>query len=65
MNDIEFCVSAQKIYGKSGWKGQLAKRLGRRRETISRYANGRMPVPPTIELAMRALELDIIAERMS
>lgn len=63
MTQDEFIASGQKIFGKVGWKGQLAKRLGRRRETIGRYAQGVAEVPPAIELAMRALESDVIAER--
>ena len=63
MTHEQFCASGQRIYGKVGWKGQLAKRLGKRRETISRYANDKLDVPPSIELAMKALELDILGER--
>lgn len=63
MTADEFSASGARIYGLYGWKTQLAKRLGRRRETIARYASGQARIPEAVELALKALEANLIAER--
>ncbi len=55
MTKEEFIASGQRAYGSSGWQKQVAARLSMNPATINRYARGRMPVPVTVELAMRAL----------
>lgn len=59
MTNEEFIASGQRIFGKSGWQRQLAKRLGRDEGTVSRYAKGRVPIPEVVALAMRGLEQEI------
>lgn len=55
MTPIEFKTSAQRIFGKSGWKGQLAEALCVNRSTIWRYTSGERPIPESVALALEAL----------
>jgi hypothetical protein len=55
MTPEQFQTAAQRIYGKSGWKGQLADALDIHRATIGRYAKGARPIPETVALALEGL----------
>lgn len=46
--------AGQAIYGKIGWKGQLAEALGVHRSTITRYLRG-AEIPRSVELAVERL----------
>jgi hypothetical protein len=63
MTHDEFSAAGARIYGRHGWRTQLATRLGLRRETISRYASGHARIPVAVELALQTLEANFIAER--
>ncbi len=56
MEKEAFITAGQRLYGKHGWKTQLAETLGMSRATIHRYASGSLPVPGRVSLAMQALE---------
>ena len=56
MEKEAFITAGQRLYGKHGWKTQLAETLGMSRATIHRYASGALPVPGRVSLAMQALE---------
>jgi predicted transcriptional regulator len=55
MTSAEFIEAGKRIFGKSGWRGQLAEALRIDRATVWRYANGIRPVPESISLALEAL----------
>jgi hypothetical protein len=56
MKKETFITAGQRLYGKHGWKTQLAETLGMSRATIHRYANGELAIPGRVALAMQALE---------
>ncbi len=39
-------------------KAALARRLGYRREAVSRYEHGHQTIPPVVALAVKALEAE-------
>ena len=51
----ELHATGLKIYG-SRWKTPLAKALGYRRETVSRWASGKQPIPVAAEKALLLLD---------
>jgi transcriptional regulator with XRE-family HTH domain len=55
MSPVQFCETAKRIFGKSGWKGQVADALQINRSTVWRYANGTSAIPEQVSLAMEAL----------
>lgn len=55
MTAYEFQKAGQALYGRHGWKTQLAEVLGMSRGTITRYAQGTLTVPVRVKLAMDAL----------
>jgi hypothetical protein len=56
MEKETFITAGQRLYGRHGWKTQLAETLGMSRATIHRYATGDLPVPNRVALAMQAIE---------
>jgi len=56
MTKEEFKEAGQRLCGRYGWQKELAERLGKRPETISRYTTGKTEVPRIVELALRGLE---------
>lgn len=56
MEKEAFIKAGERLYGKHGWKTQLAQTLGMSRATIHRYAAGDLSVPGRVALAMQALE---------
>ncbi len=58
MDKTEFTAAGSKLYGEYGWKVRLAKHLDLSRNTITKYANGQLVIPKTVELAMRQLEAE-------
>ena len=55
MDKTAFIDAATRIFGKSGWRGQLAEALAVDRSTIWRYEKGKREIPETVALAMEAL----------
>ena len=55
MTPTEFTEAGKRIFGRSGWKGQLAEALQIDRATVWRYVNGKRPIPEPVALAMEAL----------
>lgn len=56
MKTSDFIAAGQRLYGRHGWKTQLAETLGMSRSTIHRYAAGDLRIPDRVALAMAALE---------
>jgi len=56
MKADDFILAGQRLYGRHGWKTQLAETLGMHRGTIARYANGELRIPPRVVLALTALD---------
>jgi len=54
MEKEAFIAAGQAIFGKSGWKGQMAEALGVHPTTITRYVGG-SPIPDVVALAVEAL----------
>jgi DNA-binding transcriptional regulator YdaS (Cro superfamily) len=54
MDQHDFSALGRRIYG-VGWQGKLARRLGMNSNTMSKYATGKMDIPPTVALALSAL----------
>jgi hypothetical protein len=56
MTPEQFRAIGARLYGKVGWRRQLAEALGFHRQTIYRYADGSYAVPLSVQLAMQALQ---------
>ncbi|WP_147279887.1 DNA methyltransferase [Legionella worsleiensis] len=55
MDKNDLILIGKKLYG-SRWKTQLAKNLGYCRETVSRWANGKQPIPITAKKTLHMLD---------
>ena len=59
MTPDEFSVAAQSIVGQGhGWRKKISVPLGVSLSTVSRYASGELPVPHTVELALRQIDYE-------
>lgn len=55
MDASQFILAGQRLYGRHGWKSELADNLGLDRTTVWRYAKGDRPIPESVQLALEAL----------
>jgi len=55
MDAAQFAALGQRLYGRHGWKSELADKLGLDRTTVWRYARGDRPVPESVRLALETL----------
>lgn len=55
MTPEDFITAGRRLFGKSGWRGQLAEALKVDRSTVWRYATGTREIPGSIVLALEAL----------
>lgn len=60
MNATEFIERGKRLYGRHGWKSELADALRINRTTIWRYSKGDRPIPESVALA-----LDTLTERQA
>jgi len=56
MKASDFETAGKRLYGRHGWKTELAGVLGIDRVTIWRYATGKREIPEVVKLSMEALE---------
>ena len=52
MKNTEFISAGQTIFGRYGWKGQMAEELGVSRTTITRYCSSTSSIPKATTLAV-------------
>ena len=55
MNANEFTTQGTRLYGRHGWKSELADALKISRTTVWRYAKGERPIPESVALALETL----------
>lgn len=61
MNASDFEAAGKRLFGRHGWRAELAEALGVHRSTIWHYEKGKRPVPESVALALEALEQRRIA----